>query len=254
MPRESPTRQTSASAQQVVLTRDRAKARQSTSHRRRHQHVGPQLARIGLGIVLGELGRRVDGARGRARRSLSTRLRSTSPPSSSRLRTCSIGSRVSRILSTSSRWRYFAGSRHRVAAIAVGEHLENVRPVAIAHPLRDAVTDRLHRAHVHAVDTARRGYRTSAPRCEKSVVAAARVDRGAHGIAVVLDDEDHRQLPELRHVEGFVDLALVGRAIAEVGEADLDRCRDTCWRTQDRRRAARWRRRCRGRRRTPSPC
>ncbi|MEH2477686.1 hypothetical protein V1282_001043 [Nitrobacteraceae bacterium AZCC 2146] len=44
--------------------------------------------------------------------------------------------------------------------------------------------------------------------------------RGAHGVAVVLDDVDHRKLPQLRHVEALIDLALVRRAIAEVSEAD----------------------------------
>ena len=40
----------------------------------------------------------------------------------------------------------------------------------------------------------------------------------AHGVLVVLDDVDHRQVPELRHVEALVDLALVGRAVTEIGQ------------------------------------
>src|SRR5439155_2097325 len=44
--------------------------------------------------------------------------------------------------------------------------------------------------------------------------------RRTHGVAVVLDHIDHRELPQLRHVEALVDLALVGRAVAEIGEAD----------------------------------
>src|SRR3546814_3809469 len=31
--------------------------------------------------------------------------------------------------------------------------------------------------------------------------------------------EHHRQLPQFGHVEGLVDLALVGRTVAEIGEA-----------------------------------
>ncbi len=46
-------------------------------------------------------------------------------------------------------------------------------------------------------------------------------DRGAHAVLVVLDDVDHRQLPELRHVEALVDLALVGGAVAEIGQRDV---------------------------------
>ena len=36
---------------------------------------------------------------------------------------------------------------------------------------------------------------------------------------VVLDRVDDRQVPQLGHVEALVDLALVGRAVAEIGEA-----------------------------------
>ena len=59
------------------------------------------------------------------------------------------------------------------------------------------------------------------PRFEKSVCAEARLTDCAHGVAVVLDHVDDRQLPELRHVEALVDLALVGRAVAEIGQADI---------------------------------
>ena len=59
------------------------------------------------------------------------------------------------------------------------------------------------------------------PRLEKSVCAEARVTRRAHGVAVVLDHVDGRQLPQLRHVEALVDLALVGGAVAEIGQADI---------------------------------
>ena len=47
------------------------------------------------------------------------------------------------------------------------------------------------------------------------------LQRGAHGIAVVLDDVDDRQLPQLGHVEGLINLPLIGRALAEEGGADL---------------------------------
>src|SRR5205085_9599835 len=41
--------------------------------------------------------------------------------------------------------------------------------------------------------------------------------RGAHAVLVVLDDVEHRQIPQRRHVEGLIDLALVERAVAHVG-------------------------------------
>ena len=62
----------------------------------------------------------------------------------------------------------------------------------------------------------------------KDSAALAEIGRGrgaldarAHRVLVVLDDVDDRQLPELRHVEALVDLALVGRAVAEIGERDV---------------------------------
>ena len=58
------------------------------------------------------------------------------------------------------------------------------------------------------------------PRLEKSVCAEARLTSRAHGVAVVLDHVDDRQLPERRHVEALVDLSLVCGAVAEIGEAD----------------------------------
>ncbi len=64
------------------------------------------------------------------------------------------------------------------------------------------------------------GMLNDTPRFEKSVWAEARRDRGAHGVAVVLDHVDDRQLPQLRHVEALVDLALVRGAVAEIGERD----------------------------------
>src|SRR5690606_6555079 len=44
--------------------------------------------------------------------------------------------------------------------------------------------------------------------------------RSAHRVLVVLDREHDRQVPQRGHVEGLVDLALVGRAIPKIGEAD----------------------------------
>ena len=44
---------------------------------------------------------------------------------------------------------------------------------------------------------------------------------GAHAVLIVLDHIDNRQFPKLCHVKGFVDLALIGRAVAEKGQADL---------------------------------
>src|SRR5690606_11070184 len=52
------------------------------------------------------------------------------------------------------------------------------------------------------------------------ILGGRAVYAGAHGVLIVLDDEHDRQLPQLGHVESLVDLALVGRAISEISEAD----------------------------------
>ena len=62
---------------------------------------------------------------------------------------------------------------------------------------------------------------SDAPRLNSSIWEDGTLHRGAHGVLIVFDDVDDRQTPELGHVEALVDLPLVGRAIAEVGEADL---------------------------------
>mmetsp|Transcript_2429 Transcript_2429/g.6198 ORF Transcript_2429/g.6198 Transcript_2429/m.6198 type:complete len:201 (-) Transcript_2429:305-907(-) len=83
--------------------------------------------------------------------------------------------------------------------------------LGISHHLLD-------RQHVHAV------------RLDAGDVVAARVEggrlggaplRGAHAIVVVLAHEDDGQVPQARHVERLVLLALVGRAITVHGHAHL---------------------------------
>src|SRR3546814_12108307 len=54
----------------------------------------------------------------------------------------------------------------------------------------------------------------------KLVLGAGAVHAGAHRILVVLEHEDDRQLPQLGHVEGLVDLALIGWAVAEISASD----------------------------------
>ena len=107
---------------------------------------------------------------------------------------------------------------HGVAAIAVGLHLEDDRPLARAAPFGGDIGGRLHGAHVHAVDLQAGNAEGQAALREIGLGRGAR-HRGAHGVAVVLDDVDDRQLPQRGHVEALVDLALVGRAVAEIGRA-----------------------------------
>ena len=45
----------------------------------------------------------------------------------------------------------------------------------------------------------------------------------AHGVAIVLADEEHRQRPQRREVHGLVELALGRRALAEEAGGDMRR-------------------------------
>ena len=107
-----------------------------------------------------------------------------------------------------------------MTTVAVGLHFQNDRTIAAAAPGRSLIGGGLHRAHVHAVDLLAGNVEGDAALGEILLGRRAR-HRSAHRIAVVLDHIDHRQLPQLSHVEAFVDLALVGRAVAEIGHADV---------------------------------
>jgi hypothetical protein len=110
--------------------------------------------------------------------------------------------------------------RHRVAAIAIGLHLEDVGTFAAAGVLGGAGAGFTHRDDVHAVDFLARDPERDAALVEGGFGRRA-LDAGAHGVLVVLDHVHDRQLPELGHVEALVDLALVGRAVAHIGVADV---------------------------------
>src|SRR5262249_23264575 len=86
-------------------------------------------------------------------------------------------------------------------------------------PFGGLLTRRINRLHVHAVDFLAGNVERSAALPEMRFRARALHTR-AHGVLVVLDHVDDRELPEFGHIEGLVDLALVRGAIAEIGERD----------------------------------
>src|SRR5262249_44257311 len=114
----------------------------------------------------------------------------------------------------------FGGIRHRVAAITIGQHLQNVGAIAIAHPLEHPIGSGSHGAHIHAVDLFAGNVEGTAALGEVGGGRRA-LDGRPHGVLVVLDDEHHRQLPQLGHVEAFVHLALIGGAVAEERHAHI---------------------------------
>ena len=56
---------------------------------------------------------------------------------------------------------------------------------------------------------------------DERIPGGAAVLAGAHGVLVVLDDVDDGKFPQGRKVEGFMEGALVHRAVAEVANGDL---------------------------------
>src|SRR5437763_817711 len=77
----------------------------------------------------------------------------------------------------------------------------------------------MHRDDVHPIDLLALNAVGDAAVVEVGAGRSA-ADRSAHAITVVFDDVDDRQLPQRRHVEALVDLALVDRAVAQIGHRD----------------------------------
>src|SRR3984957_4418148 len=181
-------------------------------------HVGVKLGRIGLGVLGGELGRFVDG--GAHRRVEFFQLIFAGPF----LVEQAFAHLLDRVVLSAHFVDLLLGPvfgriRHGVSPIAIGHHFQNGRALAGAAPGDGGFGGRLHRTHVHAVDLSAGNVERQAALGEVGLRRGAQ-DRGAHGIAVVLDDIDHGELPQLRHVEALVDLALVGGAVAEIGQRD----------------------------------
>mmetsp|Transcript_28048 Transcript_28048/g.39948 ORF Transcript_28048/g.39948 Transcript_28048/m.39948 type:complete len:392 (-) Transcript_28048:1159-2334(-) len=107
---------------------------------------------------------------------------------------------------------------HGVAVVAIRVELHEHGSVAAGAVLAHHGHALTHRQHVHAVH-ADAGDRAAAHRVVQ--VVAGRAVRGrAHAVVVVLDGEHHRQAPQLAHVGGLPDLALVGGPVSVAGDGD----------------------------------
>ncbi len=106
-----------------------------------------------------------------------------------------------------------------MAAVAVGQHLEEIGAFPGADMGDRLARRRIDRLDVHAIDL---------PAGDAPGLAVARevlrgrgaIDRGAHAVFVVLDDVEDGELHQRGEVEALIDLALVGGALAEIGGAD----------------------------------
>src|SRR3954454_11225263 len=105
---------------------------------------------------------------------------------------------------------------HVVAVVAVRDALQKRRPLAASRAVDERRGGRVHIAHVLPVD---RLVRDAERRGTRRHVARRRLrEVRVFVVAVVLADENHGQLPELREVHLLVQEALAERALAE--EAD----------------------------------
>src|SRR5690606_41333071 len=79
--------------------------------------------------------------------------------------------------------------RHGVAPIAIGQHFEVIAAFAGARPFDSAPRGIKDHAHVHSVDLLARNVEGGAAAREIGRRGSA-LDRGAHGVFVILDDVD----------------------------------------------------------------
>src|SRR5580704_750488 len=106
-----------------------------------------------------------------------------------------------------------------VAVIAVGDELQERGPLAVPCPLDVLRRCRVDLANVLAVDRLV-GHPERGGACAD--IAGSRLGEvRVLVVAVVLADEDHRQLPQLREVHLLVEQALAERALAEKAHRDL---------------------------------
>lgn len=111
------------------------------------------------------------------------------------------------------------GVEHRMGAKAVGSALQEAGPSGFADEIQRAPCRALHGDHIHAIDC------LAADRVARCLgvdvdFRLRSLQRGAHGIAIVLAHEQHRELPQGGEIEAFVELAFGDRALAEEAGSD----------------------------------
>jgi hypothetical protein len=105
----------------------------------------------------------------------------------------------------------------RVAAHSADQRFDERRPPAFARPGESASVGGGHRVRVVAVD-GHRGDAVAGSAVGELLGGELHVGRRGEGVAVVLDHQDERQLPDRRHVEPFVEVAGRGAALADEGD------------------------------------
>ena len=170
---------------------------------------------VGEGGVVGELDRLVDGRDGLLVELLEVFLGDHA------LVDQAVGERLDRVALTPL-LDLFLGAvllrvGHRVAAVAVGHRLDQLRTAVLARAAKGLGHDAVDVERVHAV-AAGAGHAVALGLQRQVGDRRVAVKRGAHAELVVDDHEDHRQLPERGEVHGLAEGALVGGAVAHHGQ------------------------------------
>src|SRR5690606_10124572 len=108
---------------------------------------------------------------------------------------------------------------HGVPFVPVGPHFEESGPVTAPCALHRFVHCVMNGYHVHAIDRCAGHVETEAHLIDVAHVGCA-AHGCTHGVAVVLAHENNRELPQHRHVKGFVECALPDSAVAHITYAD----------------------------------
>src|ERR1700693_362592 len=148
------------------------------------RHVGPKLRGIGLRRVAGEIGGLVDDGADLAVDLLQVCLAHAflvHKPRPHLLDRIVFGTDLVHFLARA----ILRGIRHGMAAVAVGLHLENVRPLATAGMRYRLLAGELHRTYVHAIHLLA-GNAEGKPALGKIGLRRRTLDRRAHGVRVVL--------------------------------------------------------------------
>src|SRR6185437_7144119 len=180
--------------------------------------VGKELGWVGLGVSLRELGRLVHHLADRAVDFLELfvgRVGTLEQPLAHELDRIAMLSHVLHLLARP----VLSGVRHGMAAIAIGAHLEDHGSIARADRCKRPLAGVLDRRDVHAVDPLTLNAEGDPAIIELLGESAGALDRGAHRVMIVLDDIEYGELPQRRHVEALIDLALISRPFAEERDA-----------------------------------
>ena len=160
----------------------------------------------------------------RARRDARMSAKSSSVASPSALRNCRIRSSGSRRASASRSAGVLYSFSSSDSECEYGPNDRGVherRPLARAH-VRDRLAQRAVAGEVVGAVAAEHAQAGNAFDDARDVAAGRlHFDRHRDGVAVVLDQEEHRQLARARRVERFPELAFAGRAVADRDVGDL---------------------------------